>query len=128
MELAITVGVDGSETAKAAVAWAIEHCGDSAVITLTSALTDKITEEVAQKNFDNALPANIPDGVRIERLTVKAEPIDALMTAAEGADLLVLGRHGTSGLIHAAIGSVGDAMARLAPCPVVIVPQTRKKV
>lgn len=125
MKRAITVGVDGSEPAKAAVAWAVSNCGDNAVITLVSALTEKVNEERAQENFRAALPEALPDGVEVKFLTIATEPIDALLSAAEGADLLVLGRHGTSGLIHAAIGSVGDAMARLAPCPVVIVPPQR---
>lgn len=121
----IAVGVDGSDSSKAAVAWAIENCSENATIKLVSAITEKITEEIAHQNFDAVLPTDLPAGVQIERLTVNAEPVDALLTAAEGADLLVLGRHGTSGLIHSAIGSVGDAMARLAPCPVVIVPKPR---
>ncbi|HET7341985.1 MAG TPA: universal stress protein [Methylomirabilota bacterium] len=43
-------------------------------------------------------------------------------TAAEkGADLLVIGTHGRTGLTRLVIGSVAERVLRLAPCPVLIV-------
>jgi nucleotide-binding universal stress UspA family protein len=57
---------------------------------------------------------------------VDGEPVDQLLDQSAGADLLVVGRHGTSGLVHSALGGVGDACARLATCPVVIVPSERR--
>lgn len=56
--------------------------------------------------------------VRVE----KGEAFDVLLNNAKDSALLVLGREGTSGVIHNALGSVGDSCARLASCPVVIVP------
>jgi nucleotide-binding universal stress UspA family protein len=38
-----------------------------------------------------------------------------------GADLLVLGSHGRTGLQRRALGSVAEAVLRLAPCPVLVV-------
>lgn len=36
-------------------------------------------------------------------------------------DLIIMGSHGRSGLVHAMIGSVADRVVRKAPCPVLIV-------
>ena len=63
---------------------------------------------------------------RTVRVTVPSGPdvAQALCEAAarEGADLIVLGSHGRSGLGRAALGSVADAVVRHAGRPVVIVP------
>ncbi len=39
----------------------------------------------------------------------------------EGADLIVMGTHGRTGLAHALIGSVAEKVVRKAPCPVLTV-------
>ena len=39
----------------------------------------------------------------------------------EGADLLILGSHGRSGLSRAFLGSVAEKVVRHAPCPVLVV-------
>ncbi|HEU0298701.1 MAG TPA: universal stress protein, partial [Longimicrobium sp.] len=43
----------------------------------------------------------------------------------ESVDLAVLGTHGYGALQRALIGSVASAVARTAPCPVLLVPPTR---
>ncbi|MEE1944932.1 universal stress protein [Pedobacter sp. KR3-3] len=39
-----------------------------------------------------------------------------------GADLIVIGTHGRTGLYHFFMGSVAEHVARKAPCPVLVVP------
>lgn len=46
----------------------------------------------------------------------------ALLTAAEGASLLVVARRGAGGFRGLGFGSTADQVARHAPCPVVVVP------
>jgi nucleotide-binding universal stress UspA family protein len=41
------------------------------------------------------------------------------------ADLVVIGTHGRGGLARAMLGSVADRVARLAPCPVLLVREPR---
>ena len=43
-----------------------------------------------------------------------------------GADLIVVGTHGRTGLAHAMLGSVAERVVRRASCPVLTVPCSRK--
>lgn len=45
---------------------------------------------------------------------------------AIGADLIVIGTHGRTGLAHAVLGSVAERVVRRASCPVLTVPYSRK--
>jgi nucleotide-binding universal stress UspA family protein len=45
---------------------------------------------------------------------------------AIGADLIVVGTHGRTGLAHAMMGSVAERVVRRASCPVLTVPYSRK--
>ncbi|MER7505047.1 universal stress protein [Nonomuraea pusilla] len=50
---------------------------------------------------------------------------EALIAAAEGADLLVVGSRGRGGFTALLLGSVSRHVATRAPCPVAVVPQPR---
>jgi len=54
---------------------------------------------------------------------VAGHPADAIVRAAQerGADLIVMGTHGRTGLQHVLLGSVAEKVVRLAPCPVLTV-------
>jgi nucleotide-binding universal stress UspA family protein len=54
---------------------------------------------------------------------VAGHPADAIVRVAQerGADLIVMGTHGRTGLQHALLGSVAEKVVRLAPCPVLTV-------
>ena len=62
-------------------------------------------------------------GPRPSNVTVRVEPgepSDAILSAAKdgGADLIVMGTHGRTGLSRLLIGSVAEAVLRRATCPV----------
>jgi universal stress protein A len=62
-------------------------------------------------------------------LTTGVAPESIVDTAREeGADLIVIGTHGRTGLTRLVIGSVAERVVRMAPCPVLVVkpPATRK--
>ena len=50
-----------------------------------------------------------------------ADPAAAVLHAAHGADLVVMGSHGRTGARRLLSGSVAETVARRAPCPVMIV-------
>ncbi|HVS01854.1 MAG TPA: universal stress protein [Thermoanaerobaculia bacterium] len=70
------------------------------------------------------LLADAPAEVRVERLVVAGRPkLEIVAVAAEiGADLVVLARHGVSGLRTALMGSTTESVLRTAPCPVLVLP------
>lgn len=57
---------------------------------------------------------------------VSRAPATAICEAATklGADLIVMGTHGRTGLAHVFLGSVAERTLRHAPCPVLVVPAT----
>jgi nucleotide-binding universal stress UspA family protein len=61
------------------------------------------------------------DGVPVEGELVEGAAVPALLGAAEGAELLVVGSRGLGGFRSLLLGSVGQQCADHAPCPVVIV-------
>jgi nucleotide-binding universal stress UspA family protein len=67
-------------------------------------------------------------GVRdVELRTVKGSPADVIVeeSAFDRCDLVVMGTHGHSGLLHRLKGSVAETVVENASCPVLIVPRTK---
>jgi nucleotide-binding universal stress UspA family protein len=61
------------------------------------------------------------DGLEVERAVVQGGPVEALVNAVTGRDLLVVGSRGHGGFAGLLLGSVSQQCAHHAPCPVVIV-------
>jgi len=136
----ITVGVDGSEGARRALAWAVRHAAATgAVVEVVTAwawdgiafapgslvgpqeerqfAADMQKRDIAQvlSEFQGAAPTIVPRLVEGDAATV-------LIQAAESSELLVVGSHGRGHLAAALMGSVSEACARRGTTPVVIVP------
>ena len=131
----IVVGVDGFESSKAALRWAIHQAK------LTGAVVDAVTTWQVPAGSGLIPAADLPDyqddariilteviaemctvdtEVKVRPYVTEGRAGPVLVTAAEGADLLVLGCRGHSGLAEAMLGSVGQYCVHHAPCPVVI--------
>jgi nucleotide-binding universal stress UspA family protein len=65
--------------------------------------------------------AALDQSVRVTCHVVHKSPSQGLMTAAEGANLLVLGARGRGGFRGLLLGSVSDQLVNHAPCPVTVV-------
>lgn len=65
--------------------------------------------------------AGLDPSVRWTCHVVHKPPAQGLMTAAEGANLLVLGARGRGGFRGLLLGSVSDQLVNHAPCPVTVV-------
>jgi nucleotide-binding universal stress UspA family protein len=66
---------------------------------------------------------------RCRTLVLRGTPYKEIVAAAKKhkTDLIVMGTHGRTGLSHLVMGSVADKVVRTATCPVLTVPQGRKK-
>lgn len=128
----ICVAADGSAGSRRALEWALaeaalHHCG----VELVSAYKPSDADDVdaARAGAEAAVHATM-DGIIAGRAdlptvsweVVRGDPAEVLTRASATAQLLVMGSHSTSGLVHSALGSVADMCARTAECPVVIIP------
>jgi nucleotide-binding universal stress UspA family protein len=135
MQPRIVVGVDGFESSKAALRWAIHQAK------LTGAVVEAVTAWHVPVGTGWVPPADMPDyqddafAILTEAITemcavdpdvqvcprvVEGRAGQVLVDAAQGADLLVVGSRGHAGLAEALLGSVGQYCVHHAPCPVVI--------
>jgi nucleotide-binding universal stress UspA family protein len=141
----IVVGVDGSPSSKAALAWAVSQAE------LTGASVEAIIAwhypvmvggvpfapieavqtadygEFATTVLNDAVRETVdPDGPVKVSLTVRDGPAaQVLLDASHGAELLVVGSRGHGGFTEALLGSVSQACVHHARCPVVIVREPR---
>jgi nucleotide-binding universal stress UspA family protein len=138
----IVVGVDGSKSARAALSWALAEARlrDRSVRIVSAWQIAPVAygapvyvppvedglesfERAADEAIEQSLAAldGQADGIRIERRVVEGPPDEALVEAAQDAELLVVGTRGHGELISLLLGSVSHQAAKHASCPVVIV-------
>ncbi|MGH8869878.1 MAG: universal stress protein [Actinomycetes bacterium] len=138
----IVVGIDGSEGSRRALRWALEegvrrNCAVEAVTAWPSRdtrghehgeLPDEKGAE-ARRSADEKLRHIVDTEVRavdspppVSFEVVQGQAVDVLLRMSSSAALLVVGSHGTSSILHEALGSVSEACGRLAQCPVVVLP------
>ena len=142
-ERRIVVGVEGSGYARAALIWALEeahHRGavievvtcysptyvpaapDLGYVPLDSFDLAAEVEKMQGEVIESAIEASdFGNEVEVRRVLQKGRPADTLMTAAEGASMLVVGNRGRGGFAGLRLGSVSQAIAHHSPCPLVIV-------
>ena len=132
----IVVGVDGSGSSRAALAWAVRQASltGAEVDALTAwqipssygwVMTDDVPdlEQLASSMLDEAIAqaASEVPGVTIRPVVVQGNAARVLLDAAKGAELLVVGSRGHAGFTEALLGSVGQHIVHHADCPVVVV-------
>jgi universal stress protein A len=80
---------------------------------LRNQLTDEL-EAMAEQAREKGLTA--------ETQLIEGIPYKTVVDFAKewGADLIVMGTHGRTGLSHALTGSVAERVVRLSPCPVLV--------
>ena len=79
--------------------------------------------ETARDQLQAFAEANVSRSVPYDLRVLIGTPIDSIVTQATetGAGLIVMGTHGRTGLRRLLVGSVSEAVVRLAPVPVIVV-------
>jgi nucleotide-binding universal stress UspA family protein len=141
----IVVGVDGSAHAAAALRWAADEAAlrsatleavhawsfvpvttpaDSGLVPM--AWTDNvelldITRQAAEDAAATQVAEVLGPGHSVTVTVVEGAPDEALLAAAQEADLLVVGNRGRGNIAAALLGSTSAKVADSSPCPVVVV-------
>lgn len=123
----IVVGVDGSQPSRAALRWAVRQAhltaGEVDAV-LAFGAGPAVAAEAAARALAEAVDAEVFEeewAVDIRQRPRRGDPVQILLDASQGAELLVLGARGPRGS-GSALGAVGTQCARRAGCPVVLVP------
>jgi nucleotide-binding universal stress UspA family protein len=135
----IVVGIDGSQSSREALAWAVDearargarveavHAWHVPAVAFYApgaiALDGDTFENEAKRVLDQVVDSTYAEGLAepIERIVVCGSPARALLDAAKGADLLVVGSRGRGGFSGLVLGSVSQQCVHHAPCPVLVV-------
>jgi nucleotide-binding universal stress UspA family protein len=91
------------------------------IIPVDEAAVDAAARASVDELVEGALADTGAEPPEVLRTVLPGSPSVTLVDAAEGADLLVVGSHGRSGLSRLVLGSVAMACVNHAPCPVVVV-------
>jgi nucleotide-binding universal stress UspA family protein len=136
----VVVGVDGSPSSRAALAWAVDSlpasCPIHAVRTIAPyidglaaidpGVLDRVLESAERElrgTIDDVVTPLGPEAIaRVVPHVVVATARDGLSNPGFPVDLIVVGQRGNTGVKARFLGSVSDHTVRHAPCPVVVVP------
>jgi nucleotide-binding universal stress UspA family protein len=121
----IVVGVDGSASAAAALAWAASEARLRGVELVACSVVERHPDRHHDVSDSVAMlaPEESADGYPTTVLTRYGEPRAELLAVSDDADLLVVGTRGRGRLAGSLSGSVSRACATHARCPVVVVGQ-----
>ena len=110
------------------------HVLDTAILTAPASLGSMplVEPEVLMDQIDEQLTARVEQGQR-QGLVCQSDSLDGypareIVRHAEktGADLIVLGTHGRTGVAHVIMGSVAERVVQRASCPVLVIPPARR--
>jgi len=133
----VVVGVDGSATAQRALHWALDEARlRKATVEVVHAwrppivggpftvvpVDPTISEQAAHDVVENALAGEDTEGLDLRRTLVCGGATEALLHAAEDADLVVVGSRGLGAFQRLLLGSVSHQVAHHVRCPVVVIP------
>ncbi|BAG20635.1 MULTISPECIES: universal stress protein [Streptomyces] len=135
----IVVGVDGSDSSIKALHWAVrqaeltgatveavnswEYPATSWASMMPGMPEDFDPQALATVSLNEALEEALGAGgaAGVSKVVVIGNPAQALLDRAQGADLLVVGARGHTGLKATLLGSVSLHVTQHAPCPVTVV-------
>ncbi|WP_251344083.1 universal stress protein [Haloplanus halophilus] len=120
----ILIAVDGSDCARSAAKHGVELAAkyDAAVDVVTVYGGD---DDEGQAVLDDVVGMADDAGVAVETELLSGKPAKTIAARAEqrGADLVVMGRRGRSGIRSRLLGTVTERVLRRSPVPVLTVPE-----
>jgi nucleotide-binding universal stress UspA family protein len=142
--VAIVVGVDGSEESIQALRWSLAESrlrGTSVRVVRAWEYPIMISPDpylagpaydvppidpeelrkLAEAGLANVVAKTDTAGVEVEQQLIEGPAAEALLGAAKGAELLVVGSRGHGGFSGLLLGSVSQVVVHHASCPVVVV-------
>lgn len=147
--MAIVVGVDGSEASLEALRWAIAEAGLRKTVVravhvwqyptllgigdpfvLGPGIDDPLLIEpselrtIAEARLADTVRRVAADPDTVAQELIEGHPAESLLQAAQDAELLIVGSRGRGGFSGLLLGSVSQACAHHAHCPVVIIRAT----
>lgn len=135
----IVVGVDGSTSARAALAWAARQVRlTGAQLVVVGVWNWATTHGFVPVGFDwqQDIEAMLEDAIRqavepdqraqVRKHVTQGQPAQVLVQESEGAELLVVGSRGRGGFTGMLLGSTSQHVVNHASCPVVVVRDTTR--
>jgi len=139
MNSTLVVGYDGSDEARAALAYAAEHVDGGRVFIVSAA--DRVPEYLGAQYYQGFVDAahgrvqalledaasQMPAGVDFVTELLEGRPAEAIVAVADArdADEIVVGSRGL-GRVRALLGSVSHEVLHLADRPVVVIPTEKE--
>jgi nucleotide-binding universal stress UspA family protein len=131
------VGVDGSDDARRAVAWAAGTAAGLAARVVAVHAVGLLEHQRGDPDSSHLRPSleewtaelgSLPPEM-VERRLEAGDPVSVLLrlAEAENADLVVVGTRGEGGYTATALGSTSLALAERCPRPLVIVPDPTRR-
>jgi nucleotide-binding universal stress UspA family protein len=100
------------------------HVATTSMVTYSEGALPLDADRIAAEEREQLNKLRVPDpGLRVERRFAEGDAaLEILRVAKEiGADLIVMGTHGRTGLERLLMGSVAEQVVRDSPCPVLTV-------
>jgi nucleotide-binding universal stress UspA family protein len=110
------------------------HVLDTAILTAPASLGSMplVEPELLMEQIDEQLTARVEqahkEGLVCQSDSLDGYPAREIVRHAQktGADLIVLGTHGRTGVAHVIMGSVAERVVQRATCPVLVIPPERR--
>lgn len=123
----ILLATDGSEHSAAAGAVALDvakQCGlPVTVVSATTRSHSEARKAEAQASVDREVAAMQAAGIQSTGVIAEGRPDEVVIETAakEGADLIIVGSRGRTGLMRVVLGSISERIMGQAQCPVMVV-------
>ena len=90
-------------------------------------LSNEAVAAKTHKELESLIASQVPDSINSTKVVRRGVPYDEIVSEARrsSADLIIIATRGYSGLKHAVMGSTAERVVRHAPCPVLVVRESK---